>query len=66
MPGGNALSLRVREWVEHAVVRVDGGEPVLLQLLLHHLYDLQHPGVVVGPVTDDLGGCVRGESNNTK
>ena len=46
------------------MVRVDGGEPILLQLLLHHLHDLLHPGFVVGPVADDLEGCGEGDNTN--
>lgn len=55
MACGNALPLRVGEWIQHAVMRMNRGKSVLGQLLINQLYYLGHAGLVVTPVTDDLG-----------
>merc|ERR1719397_1964637 len=44
----------VRQGVEHGVVRVHGGKPVLLQLIRNNVHNLLHPSAVICPVTDNL------------
>ena len=53
---GYGLAEAVGERVQHAVVRVHRGQPVLVQLVGHDAHQLFHALVVVCPVTDDLGG----------
>ena len=52
--GGDPPLLVLGERVEHAVVRVDRGQSVLGQLVVHHLDDLLHPVFIVSPVTRNL------------
>ena len=54
MAGCNASLLLLGEGVEHAVVRVDRGQPVLGQLVVHHLDNFLHPVFIVCPVTRNL------------
>ena len=56
MASCDAPLLLLGEGVEHAVVRVHRGQPVLGQLLVHHLHNLTHAILVVGPVTGNLRG----------
>ena len=49
-----APPLGVSEGVEHAVVRVDRGQPVLGQLVIHQLDNFGHSCFIVTPVTDNL------------
>ena len=44
----------VRQRVEHRVMRVDRGQPVLLQLVCNYVHNLLHPPAVVRPVADNL------------
>lgn len=63
VPLGNSLSEAVRQRVQHAVVRVHGREPVLLQLVCNDTDQLLHPLVIVGPVTNNLE---RGSKRHTQ
>lgn len=50
----NAFFLFLCERVEHAVMRVDGGQAVLGQLVVDHLHYFLHPVLVVCPITRNL------------
>ena len=42
------------EGIEHGVVRMNAGQPILLQLIRHNVDNLLHAAAVVRPVADDL------------
>lgn len=50
----NGLSEVMRQRVEHAVMRVDGRESVLLQLISNYGNQLLHSFIIIGPVTNNL------------
>lgn len=50
----NGLAEAVRERVEHAVVWMNGGQTVLVQLVSHDAHKLLHSLVVIRPVTHNL------------
>ena len=54
MSSRDALSLLVAQRVQHAVMGMHRGQPILLQLVLHYLYEFLHALLVVVPVADNL------------
>ena len=54
MPSCDGFSEGVRQRVEHAVVRVHGGQTVLLELFGYDGHQTLHPVFIVGPVTYNL------------
>jgi len=54
MACSDALALGMTQRIQHAVVWVDGRQPVLIQLILYDVHQLLHPTVIVRPITDDL------------
>lgn len=55
MPLSDGLAEAVREGVQHAVVGVHRGQPVLIQLVSHDAHQLLHTLIIVCPVTHNLG-----------
>ena len=54
MPVGDGLAVLVAQGVEHGVVRVNGRQSVLFQLITDNVDQRLHAGVVVCPVANDL------------
>jgi hypothetical protein len=44
----------MRERIEHGMMWMDAGQPILLQLIRHNVHDLFHAAAVVCPVANDL------------
>lgn len=66
MASSDSPPLVLGEGVEHAVMRVDGGQSVLRQLVIHHLDDLTHAVIIVGPVASNLRGEEGGRGQGTR
>ena len=54
IPSSNAFALRMRQWVQHTVMRVNRWQAALVQLILNNLYQLLHSRIILAPVTHNL------------
>lgn len=54
VPSSDSFPKVMTQGIEHGMVRMDRGQPVLLELFGHYANKFLHAGIVIGPIADYL------------